>query len=378
MSRRKVYVAGVAESDLGSTPDQTVLSLQAQAARKALDETGLAPSDIQGLFTAGDWSWSTVLLLAEYLGIQPTYLDGTDIGGSSFEAHVQHAAAAIESGRLDVALITYGSTQRSDSGRNQPRPARLTEQFEQPFGMPMWVGSYAMAAQRYLHQYGGRNGLSEIAVSTREWASMNPLAWSQKPITVEDVETSRSICDPLRLLDCCLVTDGGGAVVLVSEDRLADLRSTPVEVLGMSEISTHSTITSMPDLLTTGASVTGPAALGMAGLTHADIDVAQIYDSFTITVMLSLESLGFCGPGEGADFVSGGRIRPGGDLPLNTNGGGLSYCHPGMYGIFLIIEAVRQLRGESGARQVPGAATALVHGTGGVLSSSSTLILGRN
>jgi acetyl-CoA acetyltransferase len=186
------------------------------------------------------------------------------------------------------------------------------------------------------------------------------------------------ICEPLRKLDCCLVTDGGGAVVVAAEDRFPDVATTPVEVLGHGETHTHASIANMPDLTVTGAARSGPAATGMAGVTLDDLDVVEIYDSFTITVLLTLESLGFCKPGEGGDFVTGGRIAPGGEFPMNTNGGGLSYTHPGMYGIFLLIEATRQLRGECGDRQVPGAELALVHGTGGVLSSASTVVLGRN
>ncbi|MEW2357138.1 acetyl-CoA acetyltransferase [Spirillospora sp. NPDC029432] len=377
--RRRAAIVGVAESDIGRTPHLTVLSQQALAARDALAEAGLDRADVDALFTAGAWGWAPTMTLAEYLGIQPRHTDSTNIGGSSFEAHVGHAAAAIEAGLIDVALITYGSTQRTQRSRGRPRPADLTAQFEAPFGLPQPVGAYALAAMRHMHEYGTTpEQLAEVAVAAREWARLDPRAPYRDPLTVADVLDSPMICEPLRKLDCCLVTDGGGAVVVAAEDRFADVATVPVEVLGHGETHTHATISNMPDLTVTGAARSGPAALAMAGVGLDDIDVSEIYDSFTITVLLTLESLGFCKPGESGDFVSGGRTAPGGAFPMNTNGGGLSYTHPGMYGIFLLIEAARQLRGECGDRQVPGAELALVHGTGGVLSSTSTVILGRH
>ncbi len=375
---RRAAIVGVAESDVGRTPDLTLLSQQALAARAALAEAGLAKDDIDAVFTAGNWSWAPSMTLAEYLGIQPAYTDSTNIGGSSFEAHAGHAAAAIEAGLIDVALITYGSTQRTSRSRNAPRPAQLTAQFELPYGLPQPVGGYALAAMRHMHQYGTTGeDLAQVAVATREWARLNPRAYYRDPITVEDVLSSPMISEPLHKLDCCLVTDGGGAVVIAAEDRWPDVATRPVVILGHGETHTHDTISNMPDLTVTGAARTGPAALQMAGVTPDDVDVAEIYDSFTITVLLTLESLGFCKPGEGRSFVAGGRTAPGGEFPMNTNGGGLSYTHPGMYGIFLLIEAARQLRGDfAWPRQVPGAEIALVHGTGGVLSSAATVILG--
>ena len=375
---RRAAIVGVAESDVGRTPDLTVLSQQALAARAALDEAGLAKDDVDAVFTAGNWSWAPSMTLAEYLGIQPAYTDSTNIGGSSFEAHAGHAAAAIEAGLIDVALITYGSTQRTSRSRNAPRPAQLTAQFELPYGLPQPVGGYALAAMRHMHQYGTTGeDLAQVAVATREWARLNPRAYYRDPITVEDVLSSPMISEPLHKLDCCLVTDGGGAVVIAAEDRWPDVATRPVIILGHGETHTHDTISNMPDLTVTGAARTGPAALRMAGVTPDDVDVAEIDDSFTITVLLTLESLGFCKPGEGRSLVAGGRTAPGGEFPMNTNGGGLSYTHPGMYGIFLLIEAARQLRGDfAWPRQVPGAEIALVHGTGGVLSSAATVILG--
>ncbi|MGH2506885.1 MAG: acetyl-CoA acetyltransferase [Ktedonobacteraceae bacterium] len=374
-------IVGVAESDLGRTPDKTVLQLQAQAARAALDDAGLSFHDVDALFCAGNWAWSPNLLLAEYLGIRPKYTDGTNIGGTSFEAHVGHAVAGIQAGLFDVALITYGSTQRSDRSRGRPNTVfRFSEQFDGPFGLPNPVGSYALAAMRHMFEYGTTSEqLAEVAVATRKWAMLNEKASKREPLTIAEVLNSRWIAEPLHLLDCCLVTDGGGAVIVASAARAKQMRKAPVWVLGHGESHTHGSIVNMPDLATHQAAVeAGHAAFAMAGLTPAEMDVVEIYDSFTITVILTLEALGFCGRGEGGAFVSGQRTAPGGPFPMNTNGGGLSYCHPGMYGIFLLIEATRQLRGECGARQVAGARTAVAHGTGGVLSACSTVILGKD
>lgn len=380
---RIAAIAGVAESDLGVVgPDRTQLQLQAQAAKLALEDAGLTMKDVDAVFCTGDaYTWSHPMAIAEYLGITPRFTDGTNIGGSSFDAHVGHAAAAIAMGLSEVALITYGSTARSQRSRSLGRAGdiRLSQQFEAIWGLPTPVGAYALAARRHMHQYGTTpEQLAEVAVATRKWAGLNPKAYYRDPITVADVLASPYIAEPLHLLDCCLVTDGGGAVVVVSAERARSLPKPPVWVLGHGESHTHLTIANMPDLTVTPAAQSGPRAMGMAGVTHSDFDVVEIYDSFTITVLLTLESLGFCGPGESGPFVSGQRTAPGGDFPLNTNGGGLSYCHPGMYGIFLLIEATRQLRGECAERQVEGARLALVNGTGGVLSSTATLVLGRD
>ncbi len=373
-------IAGVAESDLGVVgPDRTAFQLQAQAAKAALEDAGLGLRDVDAVFSAGGDGWSPTLSVAEYLGITPRWSDGTNIGGSSFDAHVGHAVTAIRAGHCEVALITYGSTQRSLRSRRVAGSGgvRGPAQFEQIWGMPMPVGAYAMAATRHMHQYGTTaEQLAEVAVATRAWAALNPKAYYRDPITIADVLASPMISSPLHLLDCCLVTDGGGAVVVTSEAVAASTRSRPVWVLGHGESHTHLTIANMPDLTVTPAALSGPRAMAMAGVTHSDLDLVELYDSFTITVIETLESLGFCAPGEGGAFVSGQRTAPGGDFPLNTNGGGLSYCPPGMYGIFLLIEATRQLRGERGEAQVPGARLALVNGTGGVLSSCATVVLG--
>jgi acetyl-CoA acetyltransferase len=372
-------IVGVAESDLGVVgPDRTALQLQGQAAKAALEDAGLALRDVDAVFSAGGDGWSPNMSIADYLGITPRWSDGTNIGGSSFEAHVGHAVTAIRAGHCEVALITYGSTQRSLRSRSLARSGEVRgpAQFELIWGLPLPVGAYALAATRHMHQYGTTaEQLAEVAVATRAWAGLNPKAYYRDPITVADVLASPMISSPLHLLDCCLVTDGGGAVVVTSEGVAASTRK-PVWVLGHGEAHTHLAIGSMPDLTVTPAALSGPVAMGMAGVRHADFDVVELYDSFTITVIETLESLGFCGPGEGGSFVAGQRTAPGGDFPLNTNGGGLSYCHPGMYGIFLLIEATRQLRSERGEAQVLGARLALVNGTGGVLSSCATVVLG--
>lgn len=375
-SERIAAIVGVAESDLGVLPGSNVLRLQAQAAKRALDDAGFTKDDIEALFTAGNWARFPGLMLAEYLGLQPKYTDATDIGGSSFESHVAHAVAGINAGLFDVALITYGSTNRTSPA---PSLSSLTSKYETPFGLPSPIGHYALAAMKHMHQYGTTSEhLAEIAVATRKWANLNEKALKRGPLSIADVLNSPMMAEPLHVLDCCLINDGGGAVVVASARAAARAKKTPVWVLGHGEIITHHSVTYMPDLTVTGAKESGRRAMEMAGITHSEIDVVEVYDSFTITVLLTLESLGFCQPGEGGDFVSCQRTAPGGSFPLNTSGGGLSYCHPGMYGIFLLIEATRQLRGECGERQVKNAKIALVNGTGGTLSTTSTVILGRD
>ncbi|MBT5571294.1 MAG: thiolase [Alphaproteobacteria bacterium] len=376
--KRACAIAGVAESRLGVVPDSTVLSLQAEALVDALADAGLQKSDVDGLLVSGAWGRLPGLQIAEYLGIQPAYSDSTMVGGASFEFHLGHAAAAIQAGLCKVAVILYGSTQRSRADKYifQIRND-LGYQYEAPYGLPTPVGSYALAASRHFAQYGTTNEqLADLAVSTREWAALNPKAYRREPLTREDVLGSGPIATPLNKLDCCLFTDGGGAVVVVSPDIAKTLDKPPVWLLGQGESVSHAQISEMRDLTITPAAKSGARAFEMAGVTHSDLDVVEIYDSFTITVLLTLESLGFCPPGTGGEFIANGRTGPSGEFPLNTNGGGLSYCHPGQYGIFLIIEAVRQLRGECDARQVADATLALISGTGGVLSSNSTCILG--
>lgn len=376
--KRACAIAGVAESRLGVVPDSTVLTLQAEALVAALADAGLEKSDVDGLLVSGAWGRLPGLQIAEYLGIRPSYADSTMVGGASFEFHLGHAAAAIQAGLCRVAVILYGSTQRSRADKYifQIRND-LGYQYEAPYGLPTPVGAYALAASRHFAQYSTTSEqLADLAVSTRQWAALNPKALRREPLTRDDVLNSGPIATPLNKLDCCLFTDGGGAVVVVSPDIAKNLNKPPVWLLGQGESVSHAQISEMPDLTVTPAAKSGARAFEMAGVTHGDLDVVEIYDSFTITVLLTLESLGFCAPGTGGEFIANGRTGPGGEFPLNTNGGGLSYCHPGQYGIFLIIEAVRQLRGECDDRQIANAALALISGTGGVLSSNSTCILG--
>ena len=363
----------------------TNLQMTAKVAKAACDDAGVRLSDIDGLLTAGLWGvpgYGHLITLAvgEYLGMRPTFMDGTNIGGSAFEAHVAHASMAIKQGYCETALIVYASNQRSERSRSLGgRPADGILQWQTPWGLPTPVGGYALAAMRHMHEYGTTSEqLAEIAVATRKWAALNPAATNRDPLTIDDVLASEMISDPLHLLDCCLVTDGAGAIIMTTAERARDLKQRPIVVRGYGEGQTHQTIASMPDFARlTAAELSGKKAMAMAGVTHSEIDVTEIYDSFTITVLLSLEALGFCGPGEGGAFVANQRTAPAGDFPLNTNGGGLSAIHPGMYGMFLLLEASRQLRGEAGERQVKDAETALVHGTGGMLSSGSTIILSR-
>ena len=364
---------------MGVVPGKTALQLHAEAVRNALGEAGIEKGEVDGLFTAG----LTTSELGEYLGISPRFTDGTNVGGASFVVHLGHAAEAIRAGLCGVALISHGQSGRSRVGAPMaPLYGVNQAQFEAPFGLPAPVGAYAMACARHMHEYGTTSEqLAEIAVATRKWAGMNPKALMRDPITIEDVLASRWISWPLHLLDCCLVTDAGGAVVVTSAERAADCKTKAVRVLGHGEHHTHSMISQMPDLTTGPGVVSGRVAFEMAGVRPDEIDVAEVYDSFTYTVLMSLEDLGFCRKGEGGAFVSGQRTAPGGEFPLNTQGGGLSYTHPGMFGVFTIIEGVRQLRGDYGVagqmeRQVKGATLALVHGTGGVLSATGTAVLG--
>ncbi len=376
--RGRVAIVGAAEADEhGKLPHKSAFMLHAEAARNALADAGLALSDVDAVFSAGLWMGSET---AEYMGIRPRYIDGTQIGGCSFIAHVQHAMAAIASGLVDVALITHGESGASRIGMPGTRfgADAFRMQFENPFGLAGPPTGYALAAARHMHEYGTTSEqLAELAVSTRRWAQLNPRATMRDPLTVDDVLASRMISWPLHLLDCCLVTDAGGAVVVTSAERARDLPRRPVYVLGTGEASTHVIVSQMPNFaFWDAARMSSERAFAMSGVTHADVDLAMFYDAFTIVPVMGLEATGFCKPGEGGPFVSGGRTAPGGPFPMNTNGGGLSYTHSGMYGMFMLVEAVRQLRGECGERQVAGAKTAICHGLGGMFSAAATLICG--
>ncbi len=375
-TRGKTAVVGAAESDLGEVgPGFTPLDLIGQATDRVLADAGLEKKDIDGLFSASAYYSMATVSAGEYLGIRPRYSDATNMGGSSFVSHLLHAAAALEAGLCEVALVTYASTQRSGGGfRGLSEPP---DPYETPYGPRYPVSMYALAASRHMHEYSTtREQLAEVAVAAREWAKLNPKAFKRDDLTVEDILASRMVSSPLSILDCCLVTDGGGALLVASAERAKDLRKPPVYLLGAGEAHWHRNISQMPDLTVTAAADSGRRAYEMAGVGPEDVDVAMLYDAFTINPILFLEDLGFCEKGEGGAFVEGGRIAPGGELAINTNGGGLSYNHPGMYGLLLLIEAVRQLRGECSERQVEGAAVALAHGNGGVLSSQVTAVLG--
>jgi len=372
----RAAIAGVAESDLGAVAEGTTpVDLMAQASLRALADAGIDAAEVDGLFAASTQLPMATLNLGEYLRIAPRYSDATQVGGSSFVAHLQHAQAAITAGLCEVALIAYGSTQRL-VGR-AGASVQEVDPYEKPYAPMLPVSAYALAASRHMHEFGTtREQLAEVAVAARAWAALNPKAFKRDPLSVADVLEAPLVSDPLGVRDCCLVTDGGGAAVVTSLGRARAGRSAPVALLGAGEAHSHRHISSMPDLTVTAAVDSGRRAFTAAGLGPADVDVLELYDAFTITPLLFLEDLGFCAKGEGGTFVEGGRIAPGGEVALNTNGGGLSYCHPGMYGLLLIVEAVRQLRGEGGERQVPGAEVALVHGNGGVLSSQCTALLG--
>ena len=373
-------IVGAALSDVGRVDDRTAFHLHQQGAARALADAGLTRDDVDGFGSAGLGNLPPIEV-AEYMGLRPSWVDGTMVGGSLWEFMVDHAVAAIASGAADVVLLAYGSTTRSDvkHGRrtaNVAQGAIGPSQFDAPYGHSL-ISRYAMAARRHMHEYGTTiEQLAEIAVAARMWAGPNPDAYYRDPITVADVQASGLIADPLTKLHCCIRSDGGGAIVLASEDRARDLAKPPIWVLGTGTAVSHTTMSEWPDFTESPASRSAPTAFERAGLRPADVDVCQVYDSFTITVAMTLESLGFCGKGEAGPFVASGALRPGGALPTNTDGGGLSACHPGMRGMFLLVEAVRQLRGESGERQVPDAEVAVAHGTGGWFSSAGTVVMG--
>ncbi|OOG42989.1 thiolase [Polaromonas sp. A23] len=379
--RGSAAIAGVATFGCGEAPGFTNMELLARAAHAAVADAGLKMSDIDGLCTASASATMWSMPVVEYLGINPRYIDATMIGGSSFIAHLLPAMYALQSGQCNAVLVCYGSAQRTAAfGRKEIVASRKfldPQPYEYPYEPMSPLSAYALAASRHMHQFGTtRRDLAEVAVAARAWARLNPEAFMRGPLSIEDVLSARMVSDPLSVRDCCLVTDGGGAYVLVRADRARDLPKKPVYVLGNATAVWNRQVSSMHDLTVTAASQSGREAYAMAGLSAKDVGVAQLYDAFTINTLLFLEDLGFCAKGESGAFVQNGGIGPGGHLPVNTNGGGLSCVHPGMYGIFALIEAVRQLRGECGDRQVAGAETAIAHGNGGTLSSQSTALLG--
>jgi acetyl-CoA acetyltransferase len=380
-------IVGVGTSDLPTAPHLDAVGHHVLAARRALADCGVNLADVDGYCCAGasraNVAPDDMEVMVEYLGLTPTFTDGTMTGGSSFEIHVEHAAAAIRTGLADTVLITYGSDQLSRAGRSlgtgghfRPNaPVEGPAQFEASYGGTI-VSAYAMAAQRHMFEYGTTSEqLARIAVEARANAANNPEAMYRTPITVDDVVGSRLISDPLHKLDACVISDGGGAIVMTTAERGRDLARPPVRVLSTGSAQTHWNISTMRDFTTTAATLAGGRAFDRAGLGPDDVDVLLCYDSFTITVLMLLEDLGFCPKGEGGKYVADGNISLRGRIPVNPDGGGLSALHPGMRGIFLLIEGVRQLRGEA-INQIDGCEVAMACGVGGWLSCIGAVLLG--
>jgi len=372
--RAKTAIAGLGYAGLGSSPGWSPIELAALACERALQDCGLELKDVDGLCAGTFYHFLPTLSLSEHLGIRPKWSNSEMVGGSSFMSHVLQSALAIEAGLCEVVLIAYGSnalSSRDIYGLLDMTP--LQDAYKPLFP----VGAYAMAAARHMHQFGTRREqMAEVAVAARKWAQMNPDAQLREPLSIEQVLASPMVCDPLSRLDCCLVSDGGGALVMTSAERARDLRQPPVLMLGTGTAQWHRDIAEMEDLTVTAAVDSGSRAYQMAGISPKDVDVVQLYDAFTILPILFLEDLGFCPKGEGGRFVENGAIAPGGRLPVNTGGGGLSFVHPGMFGLFGLLEACVQLRGQAGERQVAGAEIALAHGNGGYFSHEATTILG--
>ena len=373
--RGKTAIVAASTHGMGEAPGYSSMDLATAASLKALAQVGLKPADVDGLFIGLPDDFLSGLGFAEYLGIQPRVTDNNRTGGSAFLTHVMWAALAIEAGQCDVALIAYGSNQRSAAGKLVSSMKQAP--WDAPYRLIRPAGAYALATSRYMHEYGlKREQLGEVALAARQWAQRNPDAFLRDPLTMDEYLASRMVASPLSVRDCCLVTDGAAAIVMVSAERAKDLAARPAYVLGAAAATDHRDITAMPDLTRTCAVDSGARAFAQAGLKPADVDVVELYDAFTINTLLFLEDLGFCKKGEAGAFVQGGRIAPGGELAVNTNGGGLSCVHPGMYGLFTLVEATQQLMGVAGERQVPVARVGLAHGNGVELSSQATVILG--
>jgi acetyl-CoA acetyltransferase len=373
--RGRTAIVGAATYGIGESPGQRPLDLAAQAAIRALADANLTLSDVDALFVCTPDDALSGLSASEYLGIRPRFTGNNRTGGSAFHTHLVEAALMLDAGYCDTALIIYGSNQRTAGGGLVSM--RLASPYEKPYRPLTPLSSYALAASRHMHQYGTtREHLAEVAVAARNWAKLNPEAFVRDDLSIEDCLKARMVSDPLSVRDCCLVTDGAAAIVMTRADRAKSLQSAPVYVLGSAAATWYSGVDQSGDLTVTAARESAERAYAIAGYGPADIDLVQLYDAFTINTILFLEDMGFCPKGEGGRFVSGGNIGPGGSLPVNTNGGGLSCCHPGMYGLFTLVESCIQLRGQAGARQVDGARLALAHANGGTLSSQATTILG--
>jgi Acetyl-CoA acetyltransferase len=373
--RGRTAFVGAATFGCGEAPGYTSIELAAEAARLAIADAGLTASQIDGLFIALPTDFLSGLTIAEYLGIRPAMTNNSRTGGSAFLTHAEWAMLALDAGLIDHALICYGANQRTGAGKLVS--AQMPSPFEIPYRPNNPAASYALAASRHMFQYGTTSEqLAAVAVAARQWANLNPEAFRRGPLSIDDVLSTRLVADPLHVADCCLVTDGAAAVVMTRADRARDLHKTPVALLGAASATWHHEIAQLADLTVSAAQESGRRAFAQAGFAPQDMDVVNLYDAFTINTIMFLEDLGFCAKGEGGPFVASGAISPEGSLPVNTNGGGLSFCHPGMYGLFTMVESIRQLRGEAGQRQIEGAKLALAHGNGGTLSSQATCIMG--
>ncbi|MBU0537159.1 MAG: thiolase [Gammaproteobacteria bacterium] len=375
--RGKSAIVGAATFGMGEAHGYKAMDLVARSAHLALADANLKLSDVDGLFVCTGDDALSGLAAAEYLGIRPRFTDNNRTGGSAFFSHAINAAILLEMGYIDTALICYGSNQRTGAGGLVSM--RQASPYEKPYRPMNPLSSYALAAARHMYEFGTtETHLAEVAVAARAWANLNSDAFmfGKGELTIEDCINSRMVSDPLRKTDCCLITDGGAAIVMTRADRAKDLVKKPVYLLGGAAAVWHSNVDQMENLTVTPAAESGQRAFALSGYKPADMDVVNVYDAFSINTILFLEDLGFCPKGEGGNFVAGGAIAPGGSLPVNTNGGGLSCCHPGMYGLFTIIENCMQLRGEAGLRQVANANLAVSHGNGGTLSSEATLVLG--
>lgn len=376
MSRRPIAaIVGASPAPSQDSGSLTPAGLMAESAAIAIRRAGIIKSQVDGLLSASSYHYLPTMTLGEYMQISPRFSDTTTIGGCSFVGHLRHAAFAIDAGSCDYALVSHASTQRSD-GKNRVFSASESIAYEAPYDSLWPISGFAFIAQRHMHQFGTTaEQLAEVAVAARQWAVLNPDASATTQLTIDEVLDSPMISTPLHRYDCCLVTDGAGSLIVTSPERARDEHEAPIYVLGAAETHQARNVSQLPDFVTSPAATTGPQALSQAGVGLADIDTFQVYDAFTITTLQIIEDLGLCPKGEAGPFVAEGRLRPGGELPFNTSGGGLSYRHPGMLGMTLLLEAVTQLNNEGGPRQVPDAKLSMVHGLGGVQMSGATAVL---
>ena len=382
--RGKVAIVGAADTEVGVVPHLSATQMYVKAAKLALEDAGITKDEVDGLITCNSWVEPYMYhaeMIAEYMQIFPRYCLNVATGGGTTLAIMQHAATAIATGVCNTVLITMADNMLSGLSRDKAIEAMSTAghaQFERPYGPPI-PGFYALIAQAHMHAYGTTSEqLAAVSVACRKHASLNPAAQMRAPITVDDVLNSKMIADPLHLLDCSVVSDGGAAIIMTAAERAKDFRPQPVYVLGIGEGHSHEHISQARNLTTSAAKEAGERTYAMAGLGPQDIDVAELYDCFTPVVVVELEDLGFCPKGEGGRFVENGRIELGGELPVNTHGGLMSHCHPGHPGsMFSVTEAVFQLRGECGPRQVQDAEVALVHAQGGIMSTHCSMIVAK-